>query len=329
LLNLLSNAIKFTDRGEIVLHASARPVRSAAVELDFSVRDTGIGISPDDQERIFSSFEQVGPSSRGGTGLGLTISRRYVQMMGGELSVESRLGEGAHFRFRIEVPFADGVRRDSGEVRSTPSRHHDQPVSVLIVDHSEEGRLLVRSLLKPLGFTVEEAAGLVQARSVIDDRRIDIVLVGWYLPDGEGIDLIHDYRGRGPALVMLTANAMSESREAALEAGADGFLSKPFLERDLLELIDEILKRKLASGEPKIPPQGNAQTLRELLSALSEGEHEQLVRAAISLNPVEIESAIKAVTGKVPILAEQLLSLARKRHYQELWDALGIEGSEA
>ncbi|MDR3087976.1 MAG: PAS domain S-box protein, partial [Azoarcus sp.] len=109
LLNLLSNAVKFTERGEIVVHVRAVPVSNVSHRLRFSVRDTGIGIGPDEQQRIFSSFEQVGAAHRGGTGLGLTISRSYVRMMGGELAVDSRLGEGAEFHFTMTVPVVRGA----------------------------------------------------------------------------------------------------------------------------------------------------------------------------------------------------------------------------
>jgi len=328
MLNLLSNAVKFTDHGEVVAHVAAHPTERGTVELRFSVRDTGIGISPEEQEQIFSSFEQVGPSPRGGTGLGLTISRQYVEMMGGELRVESRLGQGSDFHFTIEAPVIDGAVRRIPEAVAQPVIRLEQPASVLVVDDNQEGRLLVRSLLEPLGFTVEEASGIGQARAFIESHSVDLVLIGWYLADGKGIDLIHQFHGRGPALVMLTANATAESREAALAAGADGFLSKPLVEVDLLRIIERILLPKLASPGPRAV-HCHIPQLRELLAQLPESERDQLAKAAISLNPVEIETAIKHITASAPELSEQLLSLSRRRCYQELWDVLGLEGSEA
>ncbi|MGE0080544.1 MAG: ATP-binding protein [Thiohalomonadaceae bacterium] len=327
LLNLLSNAVKFTDHGEVVVHAAARPTGRGTVELSFSVRDTGIGISPEEQERIFSSFEQVGPSPRGGTGLGLTISRRYVEMMGGCLRVDSLPGEGSDFHFTIEAAVIDGAVRPAANTDAKPVIRLEQPASVLVVDDNQEGRLLVRSLLEPLGFVVEEAAGIGQARSIIRSHGIDLVLIGWYFPDGEGLDLIREFHGRGPALVMLTANATAESRAAALGAGADGFLSKPLVETELLRIIERVLLPRLASPAPK-PAHCDIPQLREWLQGLPQEEREHLARAAISLNPVEIEAAIDVIGPSMPALAQHLKSLSRQRCYQELWEVLGLEGSE-
>lgn len=325
LLNLLSNAVKFTDSGAIVVRASAQATGKGTAQLSFSVRDTGIGISPEEQERIFSSFEQV-PSHRGGTGLGLTISRRYVQMMGGDLSVDSCPGEGSDFHFSIEAPVADGAVRASAPHEPHPSIHLDRQVSALVLDEKKEARLLVLSILEPLGFTVHEAVTLKQARSLIASRDIQLIFTGWYLSDGEGLDLIRQLSGRGPALVMVTANATEESRAATLAAGADGFLSKPLVEADLLRLIQRLLP-KIAGVTPK-QPHSQPALLKEMLETLSPADRAHLVRAAISLNPAEIESAIHSVAENDPPLAAQLLALTRQRSYQELWEILEIEGSD-
>ncbi|THF67584.1 response regulator [Pseudothauera nasutitermitis] len=332
LLNLLSNAVKFTERGEITVRVQGYPVSSASQRLRFSVRDTGIGISAEDQRRIFSSFEQVGSVHRAGTGLGLTISRRYVRMMGGELAVESRPGEGADFRFSVTVPVVHGEPLRSAGEPLPAGCDLQRPASVLVVDDTPEGRFLVRAILEPFGFQVEEAGSLEQAWSAVENQKMDLVLLDWYLPDGEGLELIRLCKTLGgdcPAIVMLTANAMSESREAALAAGADAFLSKPFDEGGLLRLIDKVLVPRRPCPRQAGPQQGLAQDMRGLLDALSAEERECLVRAAISLNREEIDTAIAAIADKVPAVGEALLSLSRERRYQQLWEALGLEGSES
>jgi len=326
LLNLLSNAVKFTESGSIVVRATSQPTGKGAVRLAFSVRDTGIGISPEEQERIFSSFEQIGPSHRGGTGLGLTISRRYVEMMGGELAVDSHPGEGSDFHFAIEALIADGAVRAPVSHEPHLSIHLEHKVSALVLDEQKEARLLIRSILEPLGFTVHEAVTLKQARSLIANCDINLIFTGWYLSDGEGLDLIRQLSGRGSALVMVTANATEESRAAALAAGAAGFLSKPLVEADLLRLIQRLLSTNVSPTPTQ--PHYRPALLKEMLTTLSPAGRAQLVRAAISLNPVEIESAINTVAENEPPLAEQLLMLTRQRSYQELWEILEIEGSE-
>ncbi|WP_230976776.1 ATP-binding protein [Pseudothauera rhizosphaerae] len=333
LLNLLSNAVKFTEHGEITVRVSAYPVSNVSQRLRFSVRDTGIGIGPADLRRIFSSFEQVGSVHRAGTGLGLTISRSYVRMMGGELAVDSRLGEGSEFHFTITAPVAYGAQPERREEPVVAGKL-ERTAAVLVVDDRPEGRLLVHAILEPIGFRVEEATTLEEAWSVVENRAIDLVLLDWYLPDGEGLDLIRRCAalgGRRPAVVMLTANAMAESRAAALEAGADGFLSKPFEEAELLRLIDSVLALDpLQPGAAQAAPVRDAwQDARALFDTLPQEERDRLVRAAISLNREEIDAAITAIADRVPALGEALLPLARERCYQQLWEALGLEGNES
>ncbi|MDE2442347.1 MAG: PAS domain S-box protein, partial [Betaproteobacteria bacterium] len=157
MLNLLSNALKFTPTGQVTVSARGTPIDAGQIRLEFGVRDTGIGISPEDCQRIFSSFEQVGSAHQGGTGLGLSISRRYVQMMGGELTVDSVPGKGSHFYFTIVATIADMAppqRLHPDILRLPPGEHGKR---ILIVDDGLESRLLVRSLLEPIGFAIVEA----------------------------------------------------------------------------------------------------------------------------------------------------------------------------
>ena len=324
LLNLLSNAVKFTEHGEIVVRVVARSTAPERAKLDFSVRDTGIGIAPADHERIFGSFEQVGPAHQGGTGLGLTISRSYVRMMGGELALDSQPGAGADFRFTIDVPVVAATRPVAdGAARLRLER----PLTLLVVDDSPEGRLLLRSLLEPLGFAIAEAANLAETRDRMAAGTIDLVLLDWFLPDGEGIDLVRQLRARpgSPALVMLTANALAESRDEALAAGVDAFLSKPFAPAELLRTLADVLGLALTPAET---PPADGDAVADWLADLAPEARERLVRAAISLNPQEIEAAIAGIAAASPALGERLRALARQRRYQALWAMLDIEGSE-
>lgn len=325
LLNLLSNAVKFTERGGISVRAQARMSGDGHADVFFSVADTGIGIGEDDQERIFSPFEQAGPAHHGGTGLGLTISRRYVQLMGGDLKLESRLGAGSRFSFSL--PVALGEHPLAAAWPADPPLRLESRLGALVLDDSSEGRLLLRSILEPLGFRLEEAASLSEARAILAGQEIELVLLDWYLPDGEGLELVHQLKKQGsgaPALVMLTANALAESREAALAAGVNAFLSKPFAEEDLLRLIRSIFLsrpiRRPAAAQPR-PEAPAARGLDEIPADL----REPLIRAAISLNSGEIEAAIAALATSMPELGGQLLALARQRRHQELWTMLGIE----
>ena len=329
LLNLLSNAVKFTPAGEVVVRVSAQPIDAATVRLEFSVRDSGIGIGLEDQARIFSSFEQVGPAHHGGTGLGLTISRRYVQLMGGELAVRSAPGEGADFHFAMPVPVIavpDGV----GKIRPVQLAPLQSARQVLLVDDSRDGRLLLRSMLEPLGFVIREAGSLGAARAALVAAPVDVVVLDWYLPDGEGIALLGEIKGAGggPAVIMLTANALAETRNAALVAGADGFLSKPLADGDLYHLLARLLDLPLVEQSRRPAVFGEIRLSTAARDELTPAERLALEQAAIALSPPEIDRAIGQIGQRLPELAATLSTLARARQYQALWDWLEITGSE-
>ena len=328
LLNLLSNAVKFTPAGEVVVRVLARPLDSERVRLEFSVRDSGIGISAEDQARIFSSFEQVGSAHQGGTGLGLTISRRYVQLLGGELTVRSAPGEGAEFAVAIPVPVViapDGA----GKARPVRLARLAAPRRVLLVDDSDDSRRLLAAMLEPLGFIVDEAADLAAARAALAARPADVVILDWYLPDGEGLGLLREIKAAGgPAVIMLTAHALAETRNAALAAGADGFLSKPLADGELYALLARRLDLALAEAPRRTPVFDEIGLSTVSVDQLTAAERQALEQAAIALNPAEIGRAIAAIASRQPELAARLDAVARTRDYPALWDWLGITGNE-
>lgn len=327
LLNLLSNAVKFTPRGgSIVVRARAEPDGDGFCRLVLAVSDTGVGIAAADRERIFSSFEQVGHVRQGGTGLGLTISREYVRMMGGELAVDSTPGKGSTFRFSIRVPCSGQPQAPDAACRAALPAGAGR--RVLVVDDVPEARLLVRSLLEPLAFAVAEAASLAEARAAIAADPPDLVLLDWFLSDGLGIDLVRETAerrrdGRPPRVAMLTANALDESRAAALAAGADAFLSKPFEEGELYRVIESLLGVAPATAAVA------AEAPLPALAALPAAARERLVQAAVSLDPERIAAALAALADEQPALAAQLSEICRCRHYHALWQMLGIYDQEA
>lgn len=328
LLNLLSNALKFTPAGRVVVRVVGQQVDGESVRLEFSVCDSGIGISVEDQARIFSSFEQVGSAHQGGTGLGLTISRRYVQLLGGELTVRSAPGEGAEFIFTIPAPVVIDSD-DAGKARPVRLAQLSTPCRVLLVDDSNDSRRLLAALLEPLGFLIAEAGDLASARVELRTHAADVVILDWCLPDGEGLALLREIKAAGgPVVIMLTAHALAETRAAALAAGADGFLSKPLAEDDLYGLLARRLNLALVElprRQPVFDETGLSSADATLLTA---DERRMLEQAAIALNPAEIERAIARIADRLPVLAAGLNAVARTSDYQALWDWLGITGYE-
>ena len=193
LINLLGNAVKFTDEGEVRLKVDAGGEKQ---RLRFEVIDTGVGIAPDHLEGIFEPFKQVGEAERRaeGTGLGLAISREIVGLMGGELKVESRVGEGSRFWFEIALDRVEREVEIASEWERTPTGFEGAPVKVLVVDDTLENRQVLVDMLQPLGFTVSESedgqAGLDRVR----EWHPDLILMDLMMPGMNGFEVIKQIR---------------------------------------------------------------------------------------------------------------------------------------
>ncbi|HJW26255.1 MAG TPA: ATP-binding protein [Rhodocyclaceae bacterium] len=330
LLNLLSNAVKFTPAGEVTLKVQPEDAGQGMVRLAFSVIDTGIGIPAEDRQRIFRPFEQAGGTHHGGTGLGLTISQQYVRMMGGELILDSEPGKGSTFVFIIKVPVGKATPGHHPARRVAAATPGDHGLRILVVDDMPEARLLVRSHLEPLGFEVLEAGSGREAESVVAEAQPDLVFMDWFLPDGNGLEVMQAIRARPsirqPRMVVLTANALEESRQAAFAAGADDFMSKPYQEAELYRLLEKHLPVRIDLGTESVQAPAAAPTPG--LDRLSPATRARLTQAALALDREQIAAALAEVAREDGDVAAALARLAETPHYQELWQVLGIFDSE-
>ena len=253
--NLIGNALKFTAEGGISLMVELNPAVENAPEvlLRFSVRDSGVGIPREQQERIFEAFTQAdqGTSRRfGGTGLGLAICKRLVTMMGGQIGVESAGGIGSIFWFTLPLDVASPgeITRPQGLVESTPPgpeapvsptpvklpsrRSTDYAADVLVVEDNEVNQLVTSGMLRRLGYTSEIAADGSIALEKLQSRRYGMVLMDMQMPGMDGVAATQAWReleqpGARIPIVAMTANVQSSDREACLRAGMDDFLGKP------------------------------------------------------------------------------------------------------
>ncbi len=251
LLNLSNNAVKFTDAGEILVKVERPEWLGERVKLHFSVRDTGIGMNDEQMGRIFHSFSQADSSTTrryGGTGLGLTISKKLVELMGGEIIVQSEAGKGSSFAF--SALFGPGVAAPLhvGEIRG---RRHNE-LRVLVVDDSDSARLILEHTLRSFGFQVtavdSAAAALRELESAPRRQAYDLVLMDWKMPGMDGIEATrrireNDHLAVMPAILMISAYSREEVMRQAWEAGVDEFLSKPFYPSLLLDSIRNIFDR--------------------------------------------------------------------------------------
>ncbi|MEG4516107.1 MULTISPECIES: PAS domain S-box protein [unclassified Microcoleus] len=254
LLNLLSNAIKFTDRGSITLQVSIEACGTVALSttrpiLQFVVADTGLGIAPIELDTIFDAFvqAQAGKRSTGGTGLGLTISRKLLELMGGKISVSSTVGQGSTFTFTLPVSPISGVNVTPEEnnrlVIGLAAGQRDH--RILVVDDQAENRLLMVRLLTQLGLEVKEATNGQQAVQIWQQWQPDLTWMDIRMPVLDGYEATKQIRamedGQNSIIIALTAQASQSDRALALAAGCNDYISKPFREQTLFLKMAEYL----------------------------------------------------------------------------------------
>ncbi|MDD3354626.1 ATP-binding protein [Zoogloea sp.] len=243
LLNLLSNAVKFTGAGEVVLRVVPEGDR-----LHFAVRDTGIGIAPAAQTHIFEAFSQEDASitrKYGGTGLGLTISSRLVNLMGGQLALESTPGQGACFHFTLPCLMPEGVAQVAAPAEQPlPVVAREAALRVLLVEDNPINQQLALRLLERKGYHVLLAENGQQALDALVQGAFDIVLMDMQMPVMDGLEATRRIRAREAReglrptpILAMTANAMAGDREVCLEAGMDDYLAKPIKAAELFGMI--------------------------------------------------------------------------------------------
>jgi signal transduction histidine kinase/ligand-binding sensor domain-containing protein len=280
LLNLLGNAVKFTDRGYVTLRVSAnaedgtqKPAftiqHSPFCTLRFEVEDTGSGIASDQLERIFQPFEQAGETGKRveGTGLGLTISQQIVQLMGGRLQVESKLGQGSTFWFEVTLPVVDSIAQDT----ATPIRaivgYEGERRKVLVADDKDYNRQMLVDLLVPLGFDVSTASDGQEAVDKALTWQPDVILLDLVMPIKTGFEAAQEIRqqpkfdAKRAYIIAVSASVLAADQEKSRVAGCDTFLLKPIDAERLLDLLAKSLglvwvyaETGAGSEAPLIPP---------------------------------------------------------------------------
>jgi two-component system sensor histidine kinase/response regulator len=335
LINLVSNAVKFTLRGSVTLSLSWRTEVSGAIVLQFVVVDTGIGIGRADLARIFEPFAQADtPGAKDGTGLGLTISRQFVRLMGGDLSVLSVPGEGAKFSFTVPValdPSGAAVRQSrAGRVQALAQA--DRGRAILVADDHADGRKLVHDWLVPLGFVVSQAGDGAATLSALAATNPELVLLDWRMPGMDGLAIIRRIRSadllRQPRIVMLTASVFEEERREALDAGADDFLRKP-VERDkLLAMLERQLGLSFERAQEQATPAPQAPLMAANLDGLPAPVRQALKLAVRELDPGKAQAVLAALEAPHAALAPRLQAMLDDYQYQQLWQLLD-EGEPA
>ncbi len=239
LINLYSNAIKFTESGTLTLRVDVAEEEGTDLTLRFELEDTGIGIAPEDQRRLFSAFEQADNSMTrkyGGTGLGLAISKRLVNLMGGSIGVESTPGQGSTFWFTVRLEKSAGTPAPA--IAPPPDEGAQARLSrefagrrVLLVEDEPVNQLVARELLEQAGLVVDLAEDGLQALELARARPYALILMDMQMPNLNGVDTTRALRADSPnaatPILAMTANAFDEDRRACLAAGMNEHIAKP------------------------------------------------------------------------------------------------------
>ena len=247
LLNLLGNAIKFTSAGSVRLRVDTEPLSERELQVHFAVHDTGIGISPEQQQLIFEPFRQAdGSTTRkyGGTGLGLAISTKLVEMMGGKIWLESEVGQGSTFHFTGTFSAVHPPEVQREPVFS--KRVESAGLSILVAEDDPISRQLVMRILQDRGHAVTPAENGLEVLSLLGHRSFDLILMDIQMPKMDGLQATWEIRelekksGGHIPIVAVTAHALNGDRERCLETGMDEYLRKPVDAGGLLTMVDRV-----------------------------------------------------------------------------------------
>ena len=263
LINLVDNAIKFTHEGKISVSAEVRKQTPESVLLEFSVSDSGIGIRPEDQDRIFSPFTQADASTTrnyGGTGLGLTISRKLVELMDGQLRVESQPNQGSTFYFTVSLKIPQMAAIESSEAGRSPYPSvRRRALQILLAEDTPTNQKVAQYLLTKRGHIVEIARNGRQALELIAQREYDVILMDVQMPVMDGFQATSAIRALAdPAkarlpIIAMTAHALKEDAERCIAAGMDAYVSKPIQVDEFIELVELLGEAEIDSDNAHRP----------------------------------------------------------------------------
>lgn len=357
LINLLGNAIKFTQQGKVTLRAkevknleSSRQseqqtsILKSQISILFEVEDTGPGIAPDELNHLFKAFQQTqtGLNTHEGTGLGLTISQQYAQMLGGRITVSSQLGSGSLFSFYISAVSVSSTELEGK--RSIISNRviglaPQQPgYRILVAEDNATNRLLLTKLLLSVGFELQEAVDGQEAIDLWQTWKPHLIFMDLRMPTMNGqeatqrIRMLEEqqvYHGAARTKVLaLTASAFAEQREEMLTAGCDDFISKPFKAKEIFEKIAQHLQVEFLYEDPANDLSGpKSEELSvvlnpEWLQAMSPTWIENLCLAANQGNDLEIFKLIKEIPVEFAILSKVLKNLAENFQFDKIVGAI-------
>jgi len=335
LVNLLGNAVKFTKSGGVSLRIRAKgrekntSGKNEMINLMFEVEDSGPGIPEEDMENIFDSFSQSKAGvEAGGTGLGLPISKRLINLMGGNLSVDSEVGRGSIFRFNIQVEetYAPEKQLEIKELSHVESLQAGSgAVRVLVVDDQIDNRNLLRHILEPVGFEIKEASNGEKALELFESWSPNVVLMDLRMPVMDGYEATRriksTHKGKDVPVIAVTASVFEDKRKDVISAGLDEYLRKPFRPEELFAVLKNVLDIEYVysdSSETRQKKSAKKQITAEDISSLPEKLVTGMKEAVENGDTAKLKDYISIVEEIDPEVGGGLKLLADRYNYDKL-----------
>ncbi|MTJ53637.1 response regulator [Anabaena sp. UHCC 0253] len=340
LLNLLGNAIKFTKHGEVSLSInSTANAGNQNYTLIFCISDTGMGIAPAELTKLFEAFSQTesGKQSQEGTGLGLVISRQFVQLMGGDITVKSELNKGTTFKFSIPVKLGQAIiKNENIEQRKILALAPEQPTyKILVVDDKVINRQLLIKLLTPLGFEIKEASNGQEAIAIWDEWQPHLIFMDMRMPIMDGYEATKNIKsttkGNATAIIALTASVLEAEKAIILSVGCDDFLQKPFKESTIFQSLTKHLGVKYIYEELApadiISDRSPTMLSSKDLAVMSESKEwrSQLCEASLDGDSNLVMKLIREIPNQESHFVKVLETLARQFQFDEIVELLTDE----
>ena len=321
LVNLINNAIKFTTKGGIILRLWLPQTFKSSLMLAFEVEDTGCGIAENDLNNVFQTFVQTssGLKSEEGAGLGLAISRQFIQLMEGDIHIESTLNKGSTFKFNIVVNQPITTTEEPKKLKIISLEPNQSCYNILIVDDDPLNRLILIELLSPFGFETKEAENGQIAVDICQEWEPHLVFMDMRMPIMDGFEASQTIKKllNHTIIIALTASVFEDRKEQILDSGCDAFMSKPFRHTDIFEIIQRYLGvNYISETEDEIFDE--YKLTKESLVSLSDELKNELKQAIEIIDIDKVERLLKQIQPKDAQLADAIRKQIDNFEYEVL-----------
>lgn len=338
LMNLVGNAIKFTEKGQVTVQVRLASKNNAELALEFGVRDTGVGIEPEQAEKLFTAFTQADPSTYrkyGGTGLGLTICKTLVDLMGGTIWVESSPGRGSTFFFTIQVmETAEKPAEQIPVQKSIPPaevlKDHvkkvadEFPAKILLAEDNDINRLLAVKLFERLGYSVHAVGNGREVYERLKQEAFDIVFMDVQMPEWDGLEATRQIRsaelhGNQPVIIAMTAFAGQDDKDACREAGMDDYIAKPIMLEEIEGMVRKWSTEK--RKEMQSPDKRNTALKSGSGSLLDQTAIQRLMDIGKSTDPGFLQQVLEMFMRQAPADIEVIRNSLDSGDFSAMWKA--------